>query len=59
MVAAIVALMSTVKVPGINPNRYPLEAVKGKAGIAKISATSNIVEYYIKMKRMLKVIVPT
>ena len=38
--AAIVALTSTVRKPGIRPKRYPLDAVSGKAGTANTSATT-------------------
>lgn len=38
ILAATVAQESTISVPGINPNRYPLEAVNATTGIANISA---------------------
>jgi hypothetical protein len=40
MQAAIVALASTTSVPGTRPNRYPLDAVKGIAGMANTSAAT-------------------
>ena len=40
MHAASVALHNTVKNPGTTPKRNPLEAVRGVAGIASISATT-------------------
>ena len=40
--AAIVALTNTVRNPGNRPNRYPLDAVSGMAGIARTSAATYI-----------------
>jgi len=39
MLAATVELVSTSKVPGRSPNKYPLEAVRGVTGIASTSAS--------------------
>lgn len=38
MLAAMVELLNTSKVPGSSPKRYPLEAVRGATGIASTSA---------------------
>ena len=42
MLAATVELLSTSKVPGSSPKRYPLEAVRGATGIASTSASMYI-----------------